>query len=115
MKLDFKKPPLTYQEQVARLEARGMAVADRSEAAFYLSHLNYYRLAGYWLPFEMDHATHRFRPGTSFRDVLNLYFFDRELRSRERSSKQTRSPKAEDVLAADNEVVDDTEAHGFRG
>lgn len=80
VKPTFSKPPLTYAEQVVRLEERGMVVPDRSEAEFYLAHLNYYRLVGYWLPFEEDHATHRFRSGTSFRDVLNLYLFDRELR-----------------------------------
>lgn len=80
MKTTFSKPPLTYPEQLARLEERGMVVPDRAEAEFYLAHLNYYRLAGYWLPFEEDHSAHRFRAGTSFRDVLNLYVFDRELR-----------------------------------
>ncbi len=34
----------------------------------------------YWLPFEADHASHIFQPGTRFSDVLNLYVFDRELR-----------------------------------
>jgi abortive infection bacteriophage resistance protein len=80
MKSSFTKPPLTWQQQVDRLEQRGMLIHDRQEAEFYLRHLNYYRLIGYTLPFESDHATHQFRPGTSFRDVLNLYLFDRELR-----------------------------------
>lgn len=80
MKLPFSKPALTYAEQLDRLEERGMAVTDRAEAEFYLAHLNYYRLVGYWLPFEEGHTTHRFRSGTTFQDVLNLYVFDRELR-----------------------------------
>lgn len=37
-------------------------------------------MTAYWLPFEADHGTHKFRPDTSFDDVLNLYIFDRELR-----------------------------------
>jgi abortive infection bacteriophage resistance protein len=57
-----------------------MQVGDPATAEFYLQHLNYYRLGAYWLPFEADHATHTFRPGTRFDDVLNLYVFDRELR-----------------------------------
>jgi abortive infection bacteriophage resistance protein len=76
----FDKPPETFDQQMDRLLRRGMAIADRSEALHYLSHLNYYRLAAYWLPFEADHATHRFRPGTGFGMVLDLYLFDRELR-----------------------------------
>lgn len=80
MKPPFSKPALTYGEQLTQLEQRGMFIQDRSEAEFYLAHLNYYRLVGYWLPFEVDHSTHQFRPGTTFGDVLNLYIFDRELR-----------------------------------
>lgn len=57
-----------------------MLVRNNEDALHYLGHLNYYRLAAYWLPFEKDHATHQFRSGTSFEDVLNSYIFDRELR-----------------------------------
>lgn len=46
----------------------------------YLSHLNYYRLTAYWLPFEADHASHTFNSGATFSAVLNVYVFDRELR-----------------------------------
>jgi abortive infection bacteriophage resistance protein len=80
MKPSFSKPALSASQQVELLEQRGMLIPDRKDAEFYLRHLNYYRLVGYWLPFELDHPTHTFRPGTTFRDVLNLYFFDRELR-----------------------------------
>ncbi|MDX8412919.1 MAG: Abi family protein, partial [Mariprofundales bacterium] len=48
--------------------------------AHYLSHLNYYRLAAYWLPFEQNHSTHQFKPNINFSQVLNMYVFDRELR-----------------------------------
>ena len=68
----FNKPATTYAQQVAQLQLRGMAIQDPAEAAFYLQHLNYYRLAAYWLPFETDHANHVFAAGTDFRDVLNL-------------------------------------------
>ena len=45
-----------------------MEVPDRERAAHFLYHLNYYRLRGYWLPFELEPAedgTHRFRDGTT--------------------------------------------------
>lgn len=80
MKRPFTKPPTTYAQQVALLQQRSMQIDDPATAEFYLQHLNYYRLGAYWLPFEADHATHTFRPGTRFDDVLNLYVFDRELR-----------------------------------
>ena len=80
VKRPFGKPATTHAQQVALLRQRGMAVDEPSAAEFYLQHLNYYRLGAYWLPFEADHATHTFRRGTRFADVLNLYVFDRELR-----------------------------------
>lgn len=76
----FNKPATTYKQQVALLQQRGMTVDNVAKAEFYLQHLNYYRLSAYWLPFEADHATHEFKSGTCFNDVLNLYSFDRELR-----------------------------------
>ena len=57
-----------------------MHIPDRDYAHHYLTHLNYYQLGAYWLPFEADHSTHAFRPDTHFDDVINLYVFDRELR-----------------------------------
>ena len=79
-KRPYTKEALPFSEQAALLRKRGMQIRDEAEAAFYLSHLNYYRLTAYWLPFEEDHSLHRFRAGTTFEQVLNLYVFDRELR-----------------------------------
>lgn len=57
-----------------------MVIHGRERVKRYLAHLNYYRLAAYWLPFEADHSTHTFRPNTTFDLVLEHYIFDRELR-----------------------------------
>ncbi len=78
--MQFTKPATTFDEQIQKLEERGMQVPDYARARHYLAHLNYYRLGAYWLPFEADHAAHKFKPGTDFEDVLGLYVFDRELR-----------------------------------
>lgn len=78
--IPFTKPPRTFADQVQILLSHGLAIPDPAKAEFYLSQLNYYRLAAYCLPFEQHHATHQVIPGTSFDDVLNLYVFDRELR-----------------------------------
>lgn len=80
MKQEFKKPATDYAKQVAILQERGMVIDDPDTAIFYLQHINYYRLGAYWLPFEIDHKSHQFKPNTLFTDVLNLYIFDRELR-----------------------------------
>ncbi|WP_404418839.1 Abi family protein [Marinospirillum sp.] len=78
--MDFNKPATRWEQQVDLLRARGMVIPDAGRALHYLGHINYYRLTGYWLPFEADHATHQFTPGTTFDAVLNLYIFDREFR-----------------------------------
>jgi abortive infection bacteriophage resistance protein len=80
VKHPFPKPAKTYQDQVELLRSRGMVIADPERAAFFLQHLNYYRLGAYWLPFEASHSPHKFRVGTTFEQVLDLYVFDRELR-----------------------------------
>ena len=76
----FHKPATTYEQQVELLQARGMEINDPAKAAFFLKQINYYRLCAYWLPFEQKHATHLFKPGTEFDDVLRAYFADRRLR-----------------------------------
>lgn len=79
-KQPYTKPALTIDQQIAQLCNRGMDINDTPLTEHYLSQINYYRLTAYWLPFESDHTTHAFQPGTRFEQVLNLYIFDRELR-----------------------------------
>lgn len=80
--MQFTKPPLSFETQVQLLIDRGMVIPDRERARYYLEHVNYYRLRGYWLPYEQatDKGNHAFIPGTSFDDALSLYIFDRHLR-----------------------------------
>lgn len=79
-KIPYPKKPLRLDEQVRQLQSRGLVIPDAALAEQWLGQLNYYRLAGYALPFEQHHASHTFIPGTRFDDVLNLYLFDRKLR-----------------------------------
>lgn len=67
----------TYEQQLARMKARGLAVDDEEFALSRLRDLNYYRLRGYWLTLEEDGT---FVEGTSFDDIWELYQLDRELR-----------------------------------
>ena len=57
-----------------------MVISDHEYARHFLAHLNYYRLGAYWLPFETDHASHTFHEGVHFKQVIELYDFDRALR-----------------------------------
>ena len=79
-KIPFLKPPLTFADQVSKLQGHGLIIHDTARAEFYLGQLNYYRLAAYCLPFQVNPHSHKLIEGTTFEDVLNLYVFDRELR-----------------------------------
>lgn len=46
----------------------------------HLLDIGYYRLGFYWYYFEIDHK-HNFRDGTTFDDVIKLYYFDVDLRN----------------------------------
>jgi abortive infection bacteriophage resistance protein len=78
--MKYSKPALSIDQQIAQLQRRGMIFGDPQLAAHYLRELNYYRLSGYWLRREADHAIHQFQLGTRFEDVLADYVFDRELK-----------------------------------
>ena len=80
----YSKPALTYDQQIALLESRGLQIKDKQRAKRHLSNVSYYRLSAYMLPFkEMDdkgNVKDKFLPNTTWDDVYNLYKFDRKLR-----------------------------------
>lgn len=76
--MQYSKPPLTIEQQVAQLLARGMS-GTKETMIDRLAVVNYYRLSAYWYPFR-DRQGDRFREGTSFDTVWNRYAFDRQLR-----------------------------------
>ena len=83
--MKYNKPALSIPDQAQRLLDRGMICIDRNHLEHYLSHIGYYRLSAYWLPFEYpstngDSRNHQFLPDTTFEEVLDLYVFDRKLR-----------------------------------
>ncbi|WP_415176958.1 Abi family protein [Porticoccus sp.] len=81
----YNKPALTFNQQLAQLKERGLQVKDEQEALRQLSSISYYRLSGYWYPFRQRNAAGKvssnFIPGTTFDQVIQLYEFDRKLRS----------------------------------
>ena len=76
----YAKPALPHAELAKQWSDRGMAVPDQDRALRYLRHIGYYRLSPYTIPFQFRDGSHRFRPGTTFDDILDLYVFDRQLR-----------------------------------
>lgn len=73
----YTKPALTLDQQLERLRSRGLTITDTDRAIRWLSHIGYYRLSAYCLPFK-DGET--FRPNVCFDDIAGLYLFDRKLR-----------------------------------
>ena len=67
----------TFEQQLAMMKERGLAVADESFVLTRLQDLNYYRLRGYWLTLEEDGA---FVADASFDDIWGIYQLDREVR-----------------------------------
>ncbi|MGE4432540.1 MAG: Abi family protein [Bacteroidales bacterium] len=83
-KTDYTKKPLTLVEQVARLKQRGLVFDDENEAIAYLFNISYYRLRAYTYPFQEngEESVHNFtRKDIHFKDIIDLYCFDRRLRS----------------------------------
>jgi len=76
----YTKPVTTIAQQIEQLQNRGLAIADETAAAHFLSNISYYRLAGYWWPMQSDKVDHLFKPNSRFEDAIALYNFDRELR-----------------------------------
>lgn len=73
----YAKPHTSLQEQIQLLTDRGMLIANPAAALTYLSHIGYFRLRGYWIPFEVPGGqgdAHRFREGTTFDQVLNSHW-----------------------------------------
>ena len=76
----YTKSPVSIQDQIQILQSRGLLIHTNDNASHYLSHISYYRLAGYWWPMQSDKVNHIFKPNSLFKDVIALYNFDQELR-----------------------------------
>lgn len=78
MAVPYTKPALTFEDQLAQLEGRGLIVQNRAAALTALNRISYYRLSAYLFPLRTSDTT--FEPGAAFETALWLYEFDRRLR-----------------------------------
>lgn len=78
MLTSYNRPPISVQEQIAHLQAKGLLVLDVDAAVAHLDAKGYYRLKAYLLPFRDVNAG--FHPGTTFDQAVDLYEFDEKLR-----------------------------------
>lgn len=79
VKISYDKPHLPISAQILQLKSRGMTFENEERAKDYLTHINYYRLTSYWLPYK-KRESEDFKENSSFEKVLKYYIFDRELR-----------------------------------
>ena len=81
----YTKPPLSVEEQICKLEKRGLHFRNKDLAANYLQNISYYRLRAFTYPFQdniHEKADHAFLvQGIDFEDIIDLYVFDRRLRN----------------------------------
>lgn len=81
---NYRKPALTFDQQLDRLQDRGLIIDDRTFALSKLKAISYFRLSAYSYPFrirdEHSNVSSNFIPGTNFSEIIKLYEFDRHLR-----------------------------------
>lgn len=82
----MEKLATNVDEQIAKLESRGMTICDKDKAKECLLDIGYFRLGFYWFPFEESYPRkmnrdHKFKEGTNFDYAIRLYYFDYNLRN----------------------------------
>lgn len=80
------KRATTIDEQIELLRSRGMVIKDEKKAREVLSDIGYFRLGFYCFPFEKsyprkDNRSHLYKDGSLLSDVVDLYYFDIDLRN----------------------------------
>lgn len=75
----------TIEEQISILEGRGMIIMNKDKAKEILLDIGFYRLGFYTFPFEesfpnLRNRNHKLIDGTTLEDVVDLYYFDFDLR-----------------------------------
>lgn len=79
----YTKPPKTFEEQLQHLKDKNLIITNETYTLKKLSHINYYRLSAYFLPLQHLKSSELdgiFLDEVRFEDILELYFFDVELR-----------------------------------
>lgn len=77
----YKKPALSYKDQVKKLKNRGLIIKNEDKAIHLLENLSYYRLSGYLYPMLKEpKSDHFFKENSTFENAFRIYCFDRELK-----------------------------------
>jgi abortive infection bacteriophage resistance protein len=79
----YKKEHKTFIEQLQLLKDKNLIITNDNYALVKLQHINYYRLSAYFLPYQHNKNSkdrNTFLSNITFEEILNLYYFDTELR-----------------------------------
>lgn len=78
----YLKKPLEPETHIELLASRGLDIGDRPRAIHYLTYIGYFRLSGYFPPFQVrkEDGSSLFHPDTTFGQILDRYVFDRKVR-----------------------------------
>ena len=81
MGIRYTKQAITISQQIDILKRRGLIINDEVQAERVLDIISYFRLADYWRFMEEDRLTHQFKSGSRFDEVVDCYYFDKELKA----------------------------------
>ena len=80
-RIPFPKLYTSAHDLVSLLQSRGLTIADTAKTERYLEFIGNYRLSAYMYPLlQMPKEQHRYKPNTTFDQVMMLYRFDKKLR-----------------------------------
>lgn len=80
--MKYDKRPIALSQQLKLLEQRGLIIQNEETALSQLQSISYFRLASYWHSMEVPNSDkHQFLPNSNFDDVIELYQFDKKLRT----------------------------------
>ena len=81
MKTSYPKQFKTPEELVEILRVRGLSITDKHKATAYIHNIGYFRLSAYFYPLLNEpKTTHNYKSGSSFKQAMDMYRFDRKLR-----------------------------------
>ena len=76
----MSKPFLSFQDQIGKLRSKNLTISDSAYAERILREIGYFGLiGGYKEPFK-NPTTKKYKDGTTFESIVELYKFDENLR-----------------------------------
>jgi len=79
--MKYPKKPFDCEQHIEILRQRGLDIPNPDRAEKYLNSVGYFRLTGYMYHLQERDGSHAFIGKVSFDDIINLYQFDKKLRS----------------------------------